>query len=303
MSYFWPLSGDVDVVSHEFNHGFTSFHSDLIYSDESGGLNESFSDVAGTLADFFLDGDNGDWDIGADVFRAENQALRCMCDPTRDNYSIDHYEDYQAGHEVHSSSGIANKAFCLISQRFAETSDIAAATQATVRKAGEAWYKANAEFWTQSTTFQQGCQGTLDAAKALGFSESELNIMRDAWMEVGVYCDGRVEPLICDETITAESGEITSPNFPSEYPDNHKKTTCIIPASGSATTLHFTNFDTEAGYDFVVLKDGMGNVLSTTSGTTAPEDVTGTTIVVKFTSDGSVVRPGWRAVWGTGSSD
>jgi cubilin len=120
---------------------------------------------------------------------------------------------------------------------------------------------------------------------------------------VGVYCDGRVEPLICDETITAESGEVTSPNFPQNYPDMHKKTTCIIPASGNATTLHFTNFNTEQDYDFVTLKDGTGAVLSQTSGATAPADVTGSTIVIKFASDQSVNAPGWRAVWGTGSSD
>ena len=44
-STFFALSGDVDVVAHEINHGFTTFHSDLIYEKESGGMNESFSDI------------------------------------------------------------------------------------------------------------------------------------------------------------------------------------------------------------------------------------------------------------------
>ncbi len=50
-SFFYPLSGDVDVVAHEIHHGYTSFHSDLVYSGESGGMNESFSDIAGTVAE------------------------------------------------------------------------------------------------------------------------------------------------------------------------------------------------------------------------------------------------------------
>jgi len=43
---FYPLSGAIDVVAHEIDHGFTSFHSNLTYSGMSGGMNESFSDIA-----------------------------------------------------------------------------------------------------------------------------------------------------------------------------------------------------------------------------------------------------------------
>ena len=47
-SFFYPLSS-VDVVAHEVGHGFTSWTSGLIYRGQSGGLNEAFSDMAGTL--------------------------------------------------------------------------------------------------------------------------------------------------------------------------------------------------------------------------------------------------------------
>ena len=61
--------------------------------------------------------------------------------------------------------------------------------------------------------------------------------------------------------------------------------------------MHFTNFDTEAGYDFVTVRDGAGNEGTPTSGTTAPADMTATTVAIKFSSDEVVNRPGWRATW------
>jgi Zn-dependent metalloprotease len=293
---FFPLSGDIDVVSHEVNHGFTSFHSDLIYDRESGGLNESFSDIAGTVAEFYDEGEAADFDIGRDIFKGD-AALRFMCDPTADGSSIDNYADYNDGLDVHYSSGISNKAFCLTARRLASGDPEGTATQASVRRASLAWYRANAAFWNQSTSFQQGCQGTLDAARDLGFSTEEQDALRRSWTDVGVYCDGEVEPLICDETFTTDDGELTSPNFPANYPDNFSRQYCVIPTSGEPVTLTFSNFDTEEGYDFVILKDGVGQELSRTSGTTRPADVTNTTIVIKFTSDFIISRPGWRATW------
>ena len=295
-STFFPLSGDVDVVAHEINHGFTSFHSDLIYQSESGGLNESFSDIAGTVAEFFAEGDHADFDLGRDIFKGD-AALRFMCDPTADGASVDNYASYNEGLDVHYSSGISNKAFCLAARRLASGSPTGTATQASVRRASQAWYRANAAFWTQSTTFQQGCQGTLDAARDVGFSAEEQDALRRSWVDVGVFCDGEVEPLICDETFTTSHGSVTSPNFPNNYPENVSRTYCIIPSDATPATLTFTNFDTEAGFDFVTLKDEMGRVLSSTSGTTRPADVTGSTIVIKFTSDFIINRPGWRATW------
>lgn len=296
-NYFYPLSGDIDVVAHEVSHGFTSFHSDLVYSGESGGMNESFSDIAGAVAEHFDEGDGADFDVGADIFKEVGAALRYMCDPTADNVSIDHYSDY-AGQDVHYTSGIMNKAFCLAARRF--TGDVTQeANTAAVRKLSTAFYKANSSYWTASSTFQQGCQGVIDAARELAFTEDEITQIRDSWIDVGVYCDGAVEPLICDETFTTETGTVTSPNYPAEYPNNVNRTVCIIPASGNAATVSFTAFNTEAGWDFVTVKDGVtGEVLSgPTSGTTAPPPATSTIVVIKFTSDTIITRPGWSASW------
>lgn len=298
---FYPLSGDVDVASHEIHHGFTTFHSNLIYSNESGGMNESFSDIMGTTAEFYVEGVGADWDLGRDIFRG-NTALRFMCDPRLDGRSIDNYADYVGGIDVHFSSGIMNKAFCRTARRLGSGSPTGEATVESVRKVAKAFYVANDDFWVTGSTFRQGCQGTLDATAtpALAWTAAERDALRTSWSESGVYCDGLVEPLICDETLTAESGTLTSPNYPNTYPNNFRRTWCIQPTSGAAATLHFTAFNTEANFDFVLIKNANGDVLSNTSGTVAPPDATSTIIAVKFTTDGSVTRPGFSATWTAG---
>ena len=48
------LSGSLDVAAHELTHGVTSSSSNLIYMNESGALNEAFSDIMGTRVEFFF---------------------------------------------------------------------------------------------------------------------------------------------------------------------------------------------------------------------------------------------------------
>lgn len=192
--WFFPMSGAADVVGHEIAHGFTEFHSNLIHSNQSGGMNESFSDISGTLVEFFDEGDAADFDIGRDIFKAD-AALRFMCDPTADGISIDNFADYNDGIDVHYSSGIMNKAFCLAARRIASGSPTGPANTASVRYVGVAFYEANAIHWTESSTFQQGCQGTLDAAMDLGWTDEERTHLRDSWKDVGVFCDGEIEPI------------------------------------------------------------------------------------------------------------
>ena len=47
------LSGALDVFAHELAHGVTDFSSRLIYRNESGALNEAFSDIIGVSAEFY----------------------------------------------------------------------------------------------------------------------------------------------------------------------------------------------------------------------------------------------------------
>jgi vibriolysin len=202
-SIFYPASGSLDVVSHEMNHGFTEFHSNLTYAGESGGLNESFSDIAGTAAEFFKEGDAADFTFGEDTNIAEGQADRWLCDPPMNGTSIDHLDDYSDGVDVHDSSGIANKAFCLAVGRHQATSSGGTAIDG-VRAMGKVWFTANAAYWTSGTTFVEGCRGTIDAARALGHSNEVVEALAASWADVGVECE--TSDTVCNDDGTCDAG-------------------------------------------------------------------------------------------------
>lgn len=294
---FYPLSGAVDVVAHEIHHGFTTKHSNLAYSGEPGGLNEGFSDIAGKTAEFFYK-PVANWDLGADIFKAEGAALRYMCTPARDGSSIENAAQMTPGMDPHYSSGVPNKFFCRLAKRMSGSLE-GNATAAGVRRAATAVFHANAHYWTSSTTFVQGCQGTVDAARSLAFDATEIEMIKQSWVDVGVYCDGLVPPPPpCDETIDAAAGTITSPDYPNSYPNSLNRTWCIDAGEGRRLSFAFDDFETEGGYDFVRLADGTGRQLSKTSGNVAPAAVTvDRRLYVTFTTDYTVGRKGWKASW------
>ncbi|HEU5057652.1 MAG TPA: M4 family metallopeptidase [Kofleriaceae bacterium] len=199
----YPRPGALDVVAHEMNHGFTEFHSGLVYENESGGLNESFSDVAGTLAEFYR-GNGTDMLIAEDIYVAADGAHRDMCQPASRG-SIQHLDDYEDGHEVHSSSGIGNRAFCLAVGRYRASTG--ASPVAAVQAMGQVWYTANAAYWTSGTTYLEACRGTVDAARARGLASDVVKGIADSWADVGAGCDTSTTVCNDDGTCDAAAGE------------------------------------------------------------------------------------------------
>ncbi|NRF30086.1 M4 family metallopeptidase [Vibrio coralliilyticus] len=160
-SYFYPLVS-LDVSAHEVSHGFTEQNSGLIYANQSGGMNEAFSDIAGEAAEYYMKGTN-DWMVGRDIFKADG-ALRYMDDPSRDGSSINHASDYYDGLNVHYSSGVFNKAFYHI-----------ATTQGwDTKKAFELFVLANQIYWAEDSDFWQGACGVKNAADDLGYNSEDV---------------------------------------------------------------------------------------------------------------------------------
>ena len=200
---FHPFSGSVDIVSHELNHGYTSFHSKLVYKDQSGGLNESFSDVAGAVAEFYREGEAADFLIGEDIMK-KKEALRWMCEPGKDGVSIGDAKDYKAGMDVHFSSGVPNRAFCLAVGRFRAVGT-GTTTLNAVQQVGKIWYAANGGFWTSGSTFAEACKGIIDAARSLGYKGEALEALTASWADTGVQCDHGSN--ICNKNGACELGE------------------------------------------------------------------------------------------------
>lgn len=167
---FYPLVS-LDVSAHEVSHGFTEQNSNLIYSGQSGGINEAFSDMAGEAAEYYMKGLNGgtssnDFLVGWEIFKAQNGALRYMCNPPLDGASIDNAASYVSGMDVHFSSGVFNKAFCLLAKSSVSGWD--------TRKAFKAFARANQLYWTPSSGFTSAAQAVVDAAKDLGYTAASV---------------------------------------------------------------------------------------------------------------------------------
>lgn len=118
----------LDVVGHEFAHGITDFTSNLRYRNESGALNESFSDIYGATVEFFADPDNGDWLVGEDFHVAPGGAFRNMANPNAEGHPDTYKGKSWASGEgdnggVHTNSGVQNYWFYLMSEGGAGNND------------------------------------------------------------------------------------------------------------------------------------------------------------------------------------
>ncbi|SCC19909.1 thermolysin [[Bacillus] enclensis] len=188
-STFVPLSGGLDVVAHELTHAVTDTTADLIYQNESGAINESMSDVFGTLLEYHT-GNNPDWEIGEDIYTpgVSGDALRSMSDPTKYN-DPDHYSVRYTGTGdnggVHINSGIGNKAAYLLSQ--GGTHYGVNVTGIGTDKVGDIYYRALTQYLTPSSNFSQLRSAVVQSTSDLyGSGSSEVASVNAAFDAVGV---------------------------------------------------------------------------------------------------------------------
>jgi Zn-dependent metalloprotease len=192
----------MDIMAHELTHGVTQSTAQLQYWDQPGALNESISDVFGSLVKQYHGKesvDEADWLIGERLLVAEGQALRSLKAPgtAYDNPALgkdpqpahmDNYVQTVADHAgVHINSGIPNKAFYNVATA------IAAGAQDEEYKyawngAGRIWYSALRDPRLQPTDrFLAFAQATARAARRL-FPSDDLfeNAVRVGWQQVGI---------------------------------------------------------------------------------------------------------------------
>lgn len=245
---FYPLVS-LDVAAHEVSHGFTEQNSGLVYSGQSGGINEAFSDMAGEAAENYMKGSN-DWLVGAQIFKG-NGSLRYFEDPTRDGSSIGHASDYYDGIDVHHSSGVYNRAFYLL----ANTNGW------NTRKAFEVFVLANRLYWGANTSFDQGACSVTRAATDLGYS---LTDVAAAFTTVGVNasCGATPQPdkvlqngVAVTNLTAAKGGKL---NYTVEVPTG--KSQLVIASSGGSGDadlyVKFGSEPTSNSYDCRPYKSG-----------------------------------------------
>jgi zinc metalloprotease ZmpA len=179
----------LDVAAHEMSHGVTSRTARLVYSGESGGLNEATSDIFGAAAEFYANNANdaGDWLIGEKIYLGSRGYLRSMSNPRGDGASIDHYSQYRSGMDVHYSSGLGNHFFYLLSAGGTNKTSNQTVAGIGIAKAEKIWYRALTAYMTTGTTYAQARTATLNAAADLyGAGSAEQSAVAATWTACGV---------------------------------------------------------------------------------------------------------------------
>nr|WP_203665921.1 M4 family metallopeptidase [Streptomyces parvus] len=195
-----PLTS-LDVAAHEMTHGLTSVTAKLIYSGESGGLNEATSDIFAAGVEFYSDTaeDPGDYLVGEKIdIRGNGTPLRYMDKPSKDGSSKDYWYSGIGNVDVHYSSGPANHWFYLLSEGSgaktvngvnydSPTSDGLPVTGIGRDKALQIWFKALTTKFTSTTNYAAARTGTLAVASELyGATSPEYAAVAHAWAGINV---------------------------------------------------------------------------------------------------------------------
>jgi len=185
----------IDIMGHELTHGVTQFEAKLVYSNQPGALNESMSDVFGSLVkQRYLNQTvhEADWIIGAGLLteNVNGVGIRSMSAPgtAYDDPVLGkdpqpaHMDDYKTtisdNGGVHINSGIPNHAFYIASMELGGHA---------WAKAGQIWYVTLRDKLGSSSKFQDCANLTMQAAVELfGEGSLEAQAVRKGWLDVGL---------------------------------------------------------------------------------------------------------------------
>jgi Zn-dependent metalloprotease len=187
---FFDFTKSLDVIGHELTHGVTQYTANLAYSGQSGALNESLSDVFGSLVKQYAlnqTADQADWLIGPDVVGPElAPALRSMKAPgTANKYDTQpadmngYVTTSRDNGGVHTNSGIPNRAFFLTASTLGGNA---------WEGAGRIWYAAmNDARLRPNSRFSAFAQATIRAATTISGPDGDATkAVTAAWHTVKV---------------------------------------------------------------------------------------------------------------------
>jgi Zn-dependent metalloprotease len=188
----------IDVIGHELTHGVTQYEAGLAYRNQPGALNESMSDVFGSLVKQYVlkqTADKADWLIGQGLLakNIKGVALRSMKAPgtAYDDPLLGkdpqpaHMKDYQHITDdnggVHINSGIPNHAFYVTAMEIGGYA---------WEKAGKIWYVTLRDRLRSGSSFQRAATLTFHVAGELfGAGSREQNAVRKGWAAVGITAE------------------------------------------------------------------------------------------------------------------
>jgi Zn-dependent metalloprotease len=257
--------GSIDVIGHEMSHGVTASTSNLTYSGESGGLNESNSDIGGEAVEAYaraggtgtvIPNTGNDWMMGTEISKT-GTPLRWMYKPSKDGSSPNAWSSTVGNLDVHYSSGPNNRMFYFLSQGSSSTttSDFyssylnkapLAMTGIGTDKAYRIWFRAATTKFTASTNYADARNKVLLAAQELyGVGSKEATAVQRAYAAINVGAD-----------VAETGGALAISSNPAS----------ITVAPGSTANFSVTATGGTAPYTYQWLRNG-ASIAGATSGT------------------------------------
>jgi Zn-dependent metalloprotease len=192
----------IDIIGHELTHGVTQYEANLVYRDQPGALNESISDVFGSLVKQRVKNhtaEQADWLIGEGLFTSnvDAEGIRSMKAPgtayddpvlgrdPQPGHMDDYVETSSDNGGVHINSGIPNKAFYNVATEIGGYA---------WEKGGAIWYLALCDELQPTSDFQAAANATYKVAGTLyGKDSVEQRAVYNGWKAVGLIpeSDGR----------------------------------------------------------------------------------------------------------------
>ncbi|AMA47977.1 MULTISPECIES: M4 family metallopeptidase [Flavobacterium] len=286
-TYFDALTS-LDVCAHEIGHAICTKTANLVYQNESGAMNEGFSDIWGACIENYAQANKQIWLIGEDIERrAGHLALRSMSNPNAegqpDTYKgTNWYSGTGDSGGVHTNSGVLNYWFYLLSVGGSGTNDIGNAfniTGITITKAEKIAFRTESVYLSANSTYANARTGAIQAATDLyGAGSPEVIATTNAWYAVGIgaaYSGGTSDTtapttptnLVASgttSTSTTLSWTASTDNVGVTGYNIYNGTTLL--ASSTTTSATVSGLKASTTYNFTVkAKDAAGNLSATSN--------------------------------------
>ncbi|RXR20891.1 T9SS type A sorting domain-containing protein [Flavobacterium amnicola] len=273
----------LDVAAHEIGHAVCTNTANLTYSNESGAMNEGFSDIWAACVEYYAAPTKQTWLIGEDIERRSGHvSLRSMSNPNAegqpDTYKgTSWYTGTGDNGGVHYNSGVLNHWFYILSVGKSGTNDIGNAfnvTGITIDKAAKIAYRLEANYLSANSNYANARTGGIQAAIDLyGAGSPEVIATTNAFYAVGIgaaYSGGTSDTTApsTPASLTASGTTSSSTNLAwTAATDNvgvtgynvYSGTTLLGTATG--TTYTASGLTASTTYSFTVkAKDAAGNL-------------------------------------------
>jgi bacillolysin len=259
----WSPLTALDIAGHEIGHGLTTFSANLVYQDESGALNESFSDIFGTAIEWFAKPATANWALGEDI----GSPLRNLQNPNTygdpDTYFGTNWAPLGGPDNggVHTNSGVQNKWYYILSEGETGTNDngdsYAVSGVGMINASAIAFRNLTVYLTTNSTFADARFYGIQSAQDLFGGCSPEVEATTNAWYAVGV---GPIySPLVLSDFNASTTGGCVTPfdvNFTNLSTNGQTYEWDFGDSNTSTATNPMHTYTTPGVYTVTLITDG-----------------------------------------------